>query len=46
MDTLEANQAIVITAVPPWLVPVVRTVTIPTLGRDFDSRRLKTSGDE
>jgi hypothetical protein len=26
----------VITVVPSWLYPVVLTVTIPMLGRDFD----------
>ena len=27
-----------ITVVPCWLTPVVFTVTMPTFGRDFDSR--------
>ena len=32
-----------ITVVPSWLYPVVRTLTMPTLGRDFDSRFSSTS---
>jgi hypothetical protein len=36
----------VMTVVPSWLNPVVRTVTIPTLGLDLDSRFSITSDCE
>jgi hypothetical protein len=31
------------TTVPSWLNPVVLKVTMPTAGRDFDSRFSRTS---